>query len=274
VSEDLPIQWLDSDTVLLIERIDANDSELAAEEYAFAQDMRPRRLCEFAAGRRLARRSLAAMGETPVAIRVGAVGEPLWPSGIVGSISHTTTHVAVVMSRPSRHASVGIDLDDHRLLGEAAARDLMTDDEIQQVINAGWTRERSQAQNLVFCAKEALFKCQYPLTGLAQLDFEDVRLAASDRPQILKFALASGHSRPHRRWVESTSLHLIIFQQLRILVALSVGTNELSNVGFSDISSIDLSVNRTHRPATYGEVQATDPCGIRDPEVDPEQATD
>jgi len=221
MSEDFPIQWLDSDTALLIEPIDASGGEFAAEEQPFAQDMQPRRLREFTAGRRLARRALSAMGEASVAIRVGAVGEPLWPSGIVGSISHTTTYAAVVLSRPARHASVGIDLDDHRPLGEAAAKDLMTDDEIQLVLKAGWARERSQAQNLVFCAKEALFKCQYPLTGLAQLDFEEVRLAPSDRPEILKPGLVLGSPHALGPCLEAIGLHLHVFKEVRLVIALS-----------------------------------------------------
>ncbi len=230
MSDDLPVQWVESDTVLLIERIDASAGELAAGEQPFARAMQPRRLREFTAGRRLARRALALMGEASVAIPVGAAGEPLWPSDVVGSIAHTGTHVAVVLSRSAHHASVGIDLDDHRLLGEAAAKDLMTEEEIELVLKAGWTCDRAQAQNLVFCAKEALFKCQYPMTGLAQLDFEHVRLSPSNATGLLKSAPDLGHSEAHRACLEAIGLSLHVVQELRIVLALASDTDESPNV--------------------------------------------
>jgi 4'-phosphopantetheinyl transferase EntD len=226
MSDDFPVQWVESDTVLLIERIDASTGELAAEEQPFARTMRPRRLREFTAGRRLARRALALMGEASVAIPVGAAGEPLWPSGVVGSIAHTGTHAAVVLSRRARHASVGIDLDDHRLLGEAAAKDLMTEEEIELVLKAGWTCDRAQAQNLVFCAKEALFKCQYPMTRLAQLDFEHVRLTPSNAPGLLKASPVLGHSETYRACLEAVRLSLHVVQQLTTVLALASGARE------------------------------------------------
>jgi 4'-phosphopantetheinyl transferase EntD len=176
------LRWVDSDTVLVVERIDGLEEALAAEELPLASDMQPRRLREFTAGRRVARRALAALGQARAVILIGSGGEPVWPPGIAGSLSHSTTHAAALVSRGLRHASVGIDLDDHRLIGEAAAADLMTEEEIEVVIAQGWAHDRALAQNVVFCAKEALFKCQYPLTHNRDLDFDDVRLVGSTDP--------------------------------------------------------------------------------------------
>lgn len=176
------LRWVDSDTVLVVERIDEREQALTTEELPLASDMQPRRRREFTAGRGTARRALTALGEAHATISMGSGGEPLWPLGIVGSLSHTATHAAALVSRCQRHASVGIDLDDHRLIGEAAAIDLMTEEEIALVIAQRWAHDRALAQNAVFCAKEALFKCQYPLTHKGDLDFEDVRLVRSAHP--------------------------------------------------------------------------------------------
>jgi 4'-phosphopantetheinyl transferase EntD len=74
---------------------------------------------------------------------------------------------------------VGIDLDDQRLIGASAAADLMTDEEIQAVLSLGWASEIETARNIVFLAKEALFKYQYPLAGNRDLDFPEVRVRVS-----------------------------------------------------------------------------------------------
>lgn len=116
---------------------------------------------------------------------MGAGGEPVWPPEVTGSLSHNGTHAAAIVTRLAHHAAVGVDLDDQRLLGAAASAELMTGAEIEAVLAQGWTRDPAIAQNLVFVAKEALFKYQYVLIGRRELDFDEVRLRASDRLGVL-----------------------------------------------------------------------------------------
>jgi 4'-phosphopantetheinyl transferase EntD len=171
------IRWPDADTVLIIDRIGAARHELMGRERTQASEMTVGRRREFAAGRALARQSLALLGGfANPEIPMGPGGEPVWPMGIVGSLSHTATHVAVLVARAARHASVGVDLDDGRLLGAAAARELMTESEVAAVLAHGWTQDPEIARNLAFLAKEALFKYQYPKTGFLELGFDEVRL--------------------------------------------------------------------------------------------------
>jgi 4'-phosphopantetheinyl transferase EntD len=99
----------------------------------------------------------------------------------------------------------------------------MTEEEIQLVLEAGWARERSKAQNLVFCAKEALFKCQYPLTGLGQLDFEHVQVCRSDQPKVLKPALVLGGPSGIGPCLETIGLHFHVFHEIRLVVARAAG---------------------------------------------------
>lgn len=180
------VHWLGVDTVVVVDRMAGVAQILAEEEFAYASAMTPARQREFASGRALARRAMQLLRLPPgIAIPIGTEGDPVWPTGVAGSISHTATHVAVLLSLSSRHASVGIDIDDERPLGSAAAAELMTDAEVQLVLSAGWTGDAAIAKNLVFSAKESLFKYQYPLTGQRDLDYCQVLLIASEQPGVL-----------------------------------------------------------------------------------------
>jgi 4'-phosphopantetheinyl transferase EntD len=171
------IRWPDADTVLILDCIGATQRDLVGRERAQASEMTVGRRREFAAGRALARQALALLGESSnPEIPMGSGGEPLWPVNFAGSLSHTATHVAALVARATRHASVGVDLDDGRLLGAAAAGDLMTESEVDAVLAQGWTADAEIARNLVFLAKEALYKYQYPKTGFRELGFDEVRL--------------------------------------------------------------------------------------------------
>jgi 4'-phosphopantetheinyl transferase EntD len=124
----------------------------------------------------------------------------------------------VLIGRRARYASVGVDLDDERPLGEAAAADLMSGEEIELMQEIAWAGERSEALNVVFCAKEALFKCQYPLSGRPDLDFEDVRLTRSRRPGMLGVTTRR-EAHGIRALLETIGLQLLVVQSLRVVLA-------------------------------------------------------
>lgn len=187
------VRWLDSDAVLMIERIVLAEEPLTEQESQQASDMTPPRRQEFAAGRALSRRAASLLLGRPVkdSVPMGDAGEPIWPSELRGSISHTATHVAVILARAERYRAVGIDLDDGRQIGAAAAADLMTEEEVQVVQSLGWATGVEDARNIVFSAKEALFKYQYPLTGDDQLDFDDVLLHRMANERFLRASAAT-----------------------------------------------------------------------------------
>jgi 4'-phosphopantetheinyl transferase EntD len=113
-------------------------------------------------------------------ILVGEDRAPVWPPGIVGSISHCRGLCAVAVARSSRIASVGLDVE----TGEPLSGDLLplvvTASESTQL---GMLPQRDGLDwpKLLFSAKEALYKCYYPLAR-SFLDFQDVEvLFATDR---------------------------------------------------------------------------------------------
>ncbi len=128
----------------------------------------PRRRAEFTSGRGCARRALAALGAPPVAIPSGPRGEPLWPAGIVGSITHCDGYRAAAVARSGQVRSLGID----------AEPDLPLPEEVWEEVAHGAERDRTpfELRRLLFSAKEAVYKAWFPLTG-RWLGFEDVELS-------------------------------------------------------------------------------------------------
>jgi enterobactin synthetase component D / holo-[acyl-carrier protein] synthase len=66
---------------------------------------------EFVTARRCAREALAKLGHAPTPIRSGPQREPLWPAGLVGSITHTSGFRAAAVAPRSVLSSVGIDTE-------------------------------------------------------------------------------------------------------------------------------------------------------------------
>lgn len=141
----------------------------AAEQDAMCS-MWPNRRDEFIHGRCCARTALAALGLPDQAIPVGSAREPVWPEGIVGSISHCGPLAAAVVARRNDIHAVGIDLESDQPLGE----NLLT--MICRPPERKWLQETGQAPasaRLIFSAKESIYKCIWP-TIRHFVDFQDV----------------------------------------------------------------------------------------------------
>src|SRR5260370_20887260 len=74
---------------------------LPEEEHLVAKAVAKRRR-EGTNARTCARRALARLGIAETAIRRGAKGEPLWPAGVVGSITHTTGYFAAAVAQADK----------------------------------------------------------------------------------------------------------------------------------------------------------------------------
>jgi len=143
-----------------------------AEEAAIARAVAKRR-SEFATGRACARAALAKLGLPPVPIVPGPRGAPQWPPGVTGSITHCAGYRACAVARTVDVAAIGIDAEPTRALPS----------EITQAVAAGaerrWLAEIRPADPdvpwdlLLFCAKEAVYKAWFQLTGRS-LGFADM----------------------------------------------------------------------------------------------------
>ncbi|MGX5014020.1 enterobactin synthase subunit EntD [Enterobacter asburiae] len=109
---------------------------------------------------------------------IGPSGEPLWPEGVSGSITHSGTQAMAVVVR-DRLALIGIDCE--TILPENEAREIK-----DGVIDAREERVLSHsgypfalALTLAFSAKESLFKALFPQVQ-AWMGFDSARVTMLD----------------------------------------------------------------------------------------------
>lgn len=133
----------------------------------------PLRRREFAAGRAAARAALSDAGLPAAALPPGPDRAPCWPAGLCGSISHTRDLAGALAARRSDWPSVGLDLEPALPLDDALAEMILTAED-----DDGGVLPAPLAAKLIFSAKEAAFKAQFPLTGL-WLDYPQVALRLS-----------------------------------------------------------------------------------------------
>lgn len=135
-----------------------------SDELALVAAAAPVRRAEFLEARALAHEALRRLGRPASSILKGARGEPLWPEGVVGSITHSEGHRAVVVALSREIASVGIDVEPHAPLPEGVL-DVIAIPEDRFAMTHG--------ERVLFSAKESVYKAWFPLTGL-WLDFHEV----------------------------------------------------------------------------------------------------
>jgi enterobactin synthetase component D len=159
-------------TVLVAAEAEMDERELPADlGQAVASRQR-----SFLAGRYCARRALEALapGLPPDPMGRGPAGEPLWPQGFVGSITHAGGFVSAAAALATDVRGLGIDTERlERFEGSAIGRLVMLPGD-EAACHGLEARLRLP---LVFAAKEAIFKCLYPLVG-QRFWFESAALTA------------------------------------------------------------------------------------------------
>jgi 4'-phosphopantetheinyl transferase EntD len=84
---------------------------LHPQEEAFVARAADKRRRDFAAGRACARAALAGLGHGDAVIGMGEGGAPLWPAGIVGSITHTRGYAAALVAQARNFSGIGVDAE-------------------------------------------------------------------------------------------------------------------------------------------------------------------
>lgn len=133
----------------------------------------PVRRSEFLAGRGCAHAALRAIGrEEGRAVGRGATGEPLWPGGVVGSISHAGGLAGAVAARTVDAWGLGLDIEAlEPPLDAALERIVLGPDELPRPPRAHPLEP--YRSKIAFSVKECVHKCLFPRTRWA-LDFHDV----------------------------------------------------------------------------------------------------
>lgn len=138
-----------------------------------------RRFCssrrrEFIVGRMCARYLLERIGVKDFPLLVGDSRSPLWPEGIVGSITHQDSHCLVIAGGRDCNMSVGVDVETIQSIDCDSQKQLFTKAEIE-FNSAQHKGSESSFYIMAFSIKEAIFKCLYPLVR-EYIEFHDVQV--------------------------------------------------------------------------------------------------
>lgn len=152
---------------------------LCAEETARVRGIMPRRQQAFAAGRWCARRALQNIGCKAKVIPVGAHGQPIWPTGTCGSISHSDDWAVALAAPSAKFRSLGVDIEAWTVLPPGL--DPIIDVSASERRHWATIIPENYVSCLLFSAKESVYKEAHHI-GLTSLTFEEVRIWPGSEP--------------------------------------------------------------------------------------------
>ncbi|TDF38537.1 4'-phosphopantetheinyl transferase superfamily protein [Alteromonadaceae bacterium M269] len=134
-----------------------------------------KRKAEFLAGRYAAKLALEQVGITGFTVNIGENRQPLWPSDIRGSITHTNDLACCVVTKKEHCSALGLDTEN--LLNEKTANDIAKNivTEKERLVLERYSTIFSESCTLAFSAKESLFKALYDEVG-QYFDFLDAEI--------------------------------------------------------------------------------------------------
>lgn len=132
------------------------------------------RQAEFGTARVCARNALAQLGEPAIDLTPYPDRSPRWPIGVAGSISHVAECCAVAVTNDPSVLACGIDVERTASLSHELEALVCTARE-RAWLSGQTGVDRGVLGKVLFSAKEAVFKCQFPVNR-AMLEFRDVDL--------------------------------------------------------------------------------------------------
>jgi 4'-phosphopantetheinyl transferase EntD len=159
-------------------RDDSADASLFPEEEALIARAIEKRRREFATGRVCARAALQQLGYPACAILRGSRGEPLWPEGVVGSITHCDQYRAAAVARSEEMVALGIDAEHDAALPDGVLEQIARPEELGALRLLQADSPEVHWDRLLFSVKESVYKAWFPLTA-RWLGFEDVSVSLS-----------------------------------------------------------------------------------------------
>lgn len=146
-------------------RDDVGAGDLYDEERAVVARAVERRVAEFATTRACARRALAQLGYPPGPIPRGTRREPVWPEGVVGSLTHCDGFRAAAVAPAASFRSLGIDAEPHARLPDGVERTVALPGERRMIAELADRVPEVCWDRLLFSAKESVYKAWFPLAG-------------------------------------------------------------------------------------------------------------
>jgi len=163
-SENLAAAWrelLPKNVVVCAGPILEEAPALTDRERASAGPLDEERLREFKSGRFYAKCALAMLELHNLHIPIGSNRSPMWPRGVVGSLTHVRWrdggHVAAAVGRASEFCGIGIDIEKEEGLHPSLWDHVLTRREFERLRTLPPPIRGVEVQ-LVWCAKEAFIK--------------------------------------------------------------------------------------------------------------------
>jgi 4'-phosphopantetheinyl transferase EntD len=144
---------------------DPGDAALLPGEAAAIATAGPARRAEFAAGRALAHAALGELGAPAGPVLPGRAGEPVWPAGVVGSLTHCRGYRACAVARDTDLAAIGIDAEPSRALPHRVLAAVAGAAERSRIAELTAASPGVPWDLLLFCAKESVYKAWFGATG-------------------------------------------------------------------------------------------------------------
>jgi 4'-phosphopantetheinyl transferase EntD len=157
------------------EAYEDGEPDLFPVEAAVVADSVERRRREFATVRRCARTALGGLGIAPVPILPGPRGEPGWPQGVVGSMTHCAGYRGAAVARSGEVAALGVDAEPNAPLSPGVLHSVTLPGEREHLADLASYRPEVCWDRLLFSAKESVYKAWFPLTARV-LDFTEAEL--------------------------------------------------------------------------------------------------
>jgi 4'-phosphopantetheinyl transferase EntD len=146
--------------------------ELHADELSALGEANTKRREEFTTARACAREALERTGFPNTAVPAGPKGEPVWPEGILGSITHCEGLYACALAHSGGTVAIGIDTEINQPLPDGVLQDVADSREAGRMNSLGQMLPAVSWDRLLFSAKESVYKAWFPLAN-AWLGFED-----------------------------------------------------------------------------------------------------
>jgi 4'-phosphopantetheinyl transferase EntD len=165
---------------------DLEDAVLLPGEEAAVRGAVEVRRREFTTARHCAREALTQLGMPRVAIPAGGNGEPVWPPGISGSVTHCAGYRAAAVARTEAVAAIGIDAEPNAPLSGDVLSMISRPPERDMLAalppgGACWDR-------LLFSIKEAVYKAWFPLAH-RWLGFDEAQVAIDPESHAFRATL-------------------------------------------------------------------------------------
>jgi len=163
---------------------------LSEQERLLVRDAAASRRDDLADGRILAHSALQLLGADVPVIDRGKRGEPIWPAGVIGSITHCEGFVAAAVTRTTCYRGIGIDVEPAAGLPFGVLGEITSREERAHLAALTHLYPSTPWDRLLFCAKEACYKTWFPCER-TWLGFEDAEVRLNPVNGTFKVELRS-----------------------------------------------------------------------------------